>query len=201
LGGAYDPIDALRRIEQVSTGLDRALHRKPGGPRALARLERALLTARSATCAASDYVTTHRGAVDCDARTRLAEAERLLRGAENTDAPPVPAPSAALASAREADTLARQARQLAERDVRAYGTPYGEGLGTGGAVLGGILLDTHHRGGDGQGHPGDGGPASYGGPGTRGRGDGGKLFRPLQPRPSPPEAPGATGAESAPRTD
>ncbi|MFC3575836.1 hypothetical protein ACFOZ0_21650 [Streptomyces yaanensis] len=180
----YDPVDALRRIEQVAVGLDRALWREPpGGSHALGRLERALLTARCTVGAASDYVTTHRGAIGCEARTRLAEAERRLRDAENTDVPPVPSPADALTDAREADALARQARQLAERDVRAYGTPYGEGLWTGGAVLGGILLDASHRRAEGPGHPGDGGPASYGGPDTRGRRDGGELFRPRPARP------------------
>ena len=51
---------------------------------------------------------------------------------------------AALAEARRADSLAREAQALAERDVRAYGNPYGGGGGgaggTGGAVLGGIVL-------------------------------------------------------------
>ncbi|MEU6321853.1 TPM domain-containing protein [Streptomyces sp. NPDC047009] len=180
--GPRDPVGALRRIEQVALGLDRALHQVPGGSEALARLERALLVARGAVGATADYVTTHRGAVGCEARTRLAEAERRLRAAENTDAPPVPAPADALADAREADSLARQARQSAERDVRAHGTPYGEGDWAGGAVLGGILLDAPHRTADRPGHPGDGGPASYGGPGTRGRRDGGELFRPRPPQ-------------------
>ncbi|MEU1415594.1 TPM domain-containing protein [Streptomyces sp. NPDC005731] len=182
-----DPVDALRRIEQVATGLDRALHRVPDGSRALARLQRALLVARGSVRAASDQVTTHRGAVHCEARTCLAEAELRLRAAGNTGTPPVPSPADALADAREADTLARRARQLAERDVRAYGTPYAEGLWTGGAALGGILLDAPHRTADRPGHPGDGGPASYGGPGTRGRRDGGELFRPTPPQSPPPD--------------
>ncbi|MEU6364468.1 TPM domain-containing protein [Streptomyces sp. NPDC046931] len=181
--GALDPVGALRRVEEVAAGLDRASRRLPRGPRALDRLERALLVARSSVGAASDYVTTHRGAVGCEARTRLAEAERRLRAAERTDAPaPACAPAAALADAREADTFARQARQLAERDVRAYGTPYGEGSWTGGAVLGGILLGAPHPPGAPAGHPGDGGPAGYGGPGTRARRDGGELFRTERPR-------------------
>jgi hypothetical protein len=179
--GPYDPMGALRRIEQAAAGLDRALHRVPGASSALRRLERALLVARSTVDAAADHVTTHRGAVGWEARTRLAEAERRLRGARNTDTPPVPSPAEALADAREADALARQARQLAERDVRAYGTPYGEGLWTGGAVLGGILLAAPRRHGEPRGHPGDGGPASFGGPATRGRRDGGALFRPIAP--------------------
>ncbi|MCN9243027.1 TPM domain-containing protein [Streptomyces sp. RY43-2] len=179
--GWRDPVGALRRIEHVSTGLDRALARTPDGSRALARLERALLTARSTVAAAADHVTAYRGAVGVEARTRLAEAERRLREAENTERPPVPAPSAALADAREADTQARQARQLAERDVRTYGTPYGESLETGGAVLGGILLRAR---------PGrdTGGPASYGGPGTRGRRNCGELFH--TPRHPPGEGTG-----------
>ncbi|MGW3497030.1 TPM domain-containing protein [Streptomyces sp. NPDC001020] len=182
--GRCDPVGALRRIEQVSAELDRALRRTPGGSRALARLDRALLTARSTVTAAADQVTTHRGAVGSEARTLLAEAERRLREAENTDRPPVPAPAAALADAREADMLGRQARQLAERDVRAYGTPYGESLETGGAVLGGILLGAR----PGQ---GAGGPASYGGPGTRGRRNCGELFRTARP----------LSGEGPPRTD
>ncbi|MFJ5529882.1 TPM domain-containing protein [Streptomyces sp. NPDC093261] len=191
--GALDPLGALRRLEEVTAGLDRASQRRPEGARALDRLERALLVARSSVGAASDYVTTHRGAVGCEARTRLAEAERRLRAAERADTPvtasapasrpdpaatAAPAPAAALCEAQEADVFGRQARQLAERDVRAYGTPYGEGLWTGGAVLGGILLDAPRRPGAPAAHPGDGGPASYGGPDTRARRDGGVLFRP-----------------------
>ncbi|MEU6219572.1 TPM domain-containing protein [Streptomyces sp. NPDC047022] len=173
-----DPVGALRRIEGAGAGLDRALRRLPEGTRALGRLERALLVADGTVRATSDYVTTHRGAIGCEARTRLAEAGRRLREAGSTDAPP----AGALADAREADALARQARQLAERDVRAFGTPYGEGIWTGSAVLGGILLSAPHR-------PGEGGPAHYGGPATRGRGDGGDLFRPLEPDSAPSEGP------------
>ncbi|MDT0462844.1 TPM domain-containing protein [Streptomyces gibsoniae] len=173
--GVLDPAGALRRIEEVTAGLDRASQRRPEGAPALDRLDRALLVARGSVGAASDYVTTHRGAVGCEARTRLAEAERRLRAAERAGTPgsAAPAPAAALSDAREADAFGRRARQFAERDVRTYGTPYGEGLWTGGAVLGGILLDAPRR----PGAPGDGGPASYGGPATRARRGGADLFR------------------------
>ncbi|MGW2853096.1 hypothetical protein ACWDAZ_13965 [Streptomyces sp. NPDC001215] len=154
----------------MTAGLDRASQRRPEGASALDRLDRALLVARGSVGAASDYVTTHRGAVGCEARTWLAEAERRLHAAERAG---TPVSAVALSDAREADAFGRRARQLAERDVRTYGTPYGEGLWTGGAVLGGILLDAPHR----PGAPGDGGPASYGGPGTRARRGGGDLFR------------------------
>ncbi|MEV6735744.1 hypothetical protein AB0N14_01885 [Streptomyces sp. NPDC051104] len=189
--GPYDPVGALRRIEQVALGLDRALHRVARGSGAPGRLERAVLVARSTVGAAADHVTTHRGAVGWEARTRLAEAERRLRGAVNTAVPPVPAPADALADAREADAFAREARRLAERDVRTYGTPYGEGLWTGGAVFGGILLEARHGPG------GHGGPASFGGPATRGRRDGGELFRtaPAESRPW------LGNTDPAPRTD
>ncbi|WP_055696578.1 TPM domain-containing protein, partial [Streptomyces silaceus] len=146
--GPHDPIDALRRVEEADAALDEALagarEREVADRRSRALLSQALLTARSAVGAAADYVTTHRGAVGSEARTRLAEAQRHLAQAEagqEGDA------AAALAAAQQADSLARRAQQLAERDVRGYGNPYdglggggGRGGGMGGAVLGGIIL-------------------------------------------------------------
>ncbi|MGH4034662.1 TPM domain-containing protein, partial [Actinomycetota bacterium Odt1-20B] len=142
--GPYDPIDALRRVEEADAALDEALagarEREVTGGRARALLGQALLTARSAIGAAADYITTHRGAVGSQARTRLAEAQRHLARAEALPDDP----AAALADAQQADSLARQAQELAERDVRSYGNPYGGGAGRGGgmggAVLGGIIL-------------------------------------------------------------
>ncbi|MGW7046952.1 hypothetical protein ACWGDT_30530 [Streptomyces avermitilis] len=80
--GVYDPVGALRRIEQAHAGVDAARHHEPDDDEALARLDHSRLTARSATAATSDYVTTHRGAVGYEARTLLAEAVRRLRRAE-----------------------------------------------------------------------------------------------------------------------
>ncbi|MEU7577943.1 TPM domain-containing protein [Streptomyces sp. NPDC041068] len=199
--GPYDPIDALRRVEEADAALDEALagarEREVGDRRSRALLSQALLTARSAVGAATDYVTTHRGAVGSEARTRLAEAGRHLAQAEaaqDGDA------TAALAEAQQADSLARQAQQLAERDVRGYGNPYGglgggggRGGGMGGAVLGGIILGELFggggRGGGGYGGGGFGGgggyggggfgggsPGSFGGGETRGRRGGGGRF-------------------------
>ncbi|MCZ1001857.1 hypothetical protein O1M63_33540 [Streptomyces mirabilis] len=73
-------------------------------------LDHALLVARSVVALASDFVTTHRGAVGVEARTRLSEAERHLALAPRT-----------LVDVRCADGLALEAQQLAERDVRACG--------------------------------------------------------------------------------
>ncbi|MEV8318287.1 TPM domain-containing protein [Streptomyces sp. NPDC059900] len=183
--GPHDPIDALRRVEEADTVLDESLagarEGEAGRQRAVALLGQALLTARSAVGAAADFIGTHRGGVGSEARTRLAEAQRHLSGAEaakDADA------TAALARAQQADALARQAQQLAERDVRGYGNPYGgggRGGGMGGAVLGGIILGELFGGrgrgpGGGGGGFGGGGPGSFGGGGTRGRMGGGGRF-------------------------
>ncbi|GGR69066.1 membrane protein [Streptomyces aureoverticillatus] len=200
--GPYDPIDALRRVEEADAALDAALsgarERESAEERARSLLGQALFTARSAVAAATDHVTTHRGAVGSESRTRLAEAQRHLARAEQLagagangatgagGAGEADRPSAALAEAQRADSLAREAQALAERDVRAYGNPGGgRGGGTGGAVLGGIVLGQIlggvGRGGFGGGSGGGGlggggGPGSFGGGGTRGRRGGGGRF-------------------------
>lgn len=194
--GPYDPIDALRRVEEADAALDAALagvrEREAGDRRARSLLDGAVLTARSAIAAAADFITTNRGAVGSQARTRLAEAQRRLErsrelaGSKN--------PQGALAEAQQADSLAGQARSLAEQDVRAYGNrngpggARGTGGGVGGAVLGGIILGgllgggggrgggVHGGGFGGGGHGGAAGPGSFGGGGTRGRRGGGGRF-------------------------
>ncbi|MFG2649081.1 TPM domain-containing protein [Streptomyces sp. NPDC048436] len=192
--GPYDPIDALRRVEEADTVLDASLkgarEREVTNQRAVALLGQALLTARSAVGAAADFIGTHRAAVGSEARTRLAEAQRHLSEAEaaqETDA------ATALSQAQQGDAQARQARQLAELDVRGYGNPYGgggggggRGGGMGGAVLGGIILGElvggvgrgagGGGGGFGGGGFGGGSPGSFGGGGTRGRMGGGGRF-------------------------
>ncbi|MGW6098488.1 TPM domain-containing protein [Streptomyces sp. NPDC055157] len=193
--GRYDPIDALRRVEEADAALDEALtgarEREQGDRRARSLLDQAMLTTRSAIAAAADYITTNRGAVGSQARTRLAEAQRRLERARElagTDDP-----QGALAEAHQAGSLAGQARSLAEEDVRAYGNRNGPGGvqggggGVGGAVLGGIILGGLLGGGGGGrgygggfgggfGGGGGGGPGSFGGGGTRGRRGGGGRF-------------------------
>ncbi|MFC4886262.1 TPM domain-containing protein [Streptomyces beijiangensis] len=189
--GPYDPIDALRRVEESDAALDEALagarEREAGTRRAVALLDQATLAATSSVGAAADYITTNRGAVGSQARTRLAEAQRRLEkatGLAGTDA------QAALAEVQQADALARQAQQLAEQDVRGYGGGGmggfggggGGGGGMGGAVLGGIILGGLLGGGGGGrgggfgGGFGGGGPGSFGGGGTGGRMGGGGRF-------------------------
>ncbi len=199
--GRYDPIDVLRRVEEADAALDEALEgvreRESGTRRARVLLDQVMLTARSAIGAASDYITTHRGAVGSEARTRLAEARRRWEKARSlADADD---PQTALVEAQQADALARRAQDLAEQDVRTYGNPNGlggvtgvggsGGGGLGGAVLGGIVLGGLFGGGRGGGHGGSGGggggfggggfgggPGSFGGSGTRGRLGGGGRF-------------------------
>ncbi|MFJ4411322.1 TPM domain-containing protein [Streptomyces sp. NPDC088910] len=189
--GRYDPIAGLRRVEEADAALDEALagarEREVSEQRARGLLDQALLGARSEVAAARDMVTTNRGAVGSQARTRLTEAERRLQQAEalaGSDA------AGALAHAQEADRLARQAQDAARRDVGGYGGGFGgpggrrSGGGMGGAVLGGIILGEILGGGRGRGGGGFGGgfggggsgPGSFGGGQTRGRMGGGGRF-------------------------
>ncbi|MFE7479737.1 TPM domain-containing protein [Streptomyces sp. NPDC057552] len=166
--GPYDPVDALRRVEEADAALDEALagarEREEGGRRARSLLDQAMLTARSAIGAAADYITTHRGAVGAPARTRLAEAQRRWERAGELAAADA---QGALAEAQQADALARQALELAAQDVRDFQGPGGPGGfggpggtrgggGMGGAVLGGIILGGLFGGGGGRGGYGGG---------------------------------------------
>ncbi len=139
-GGPYDPLDGLRRITRA---VEREAGVRPGVLETAA-----LLVARSSVAGAEEFVTVHRGAVGARARARLAEAVREL-GAGNPGL---------------ADAVAGEARELAGRDVGAWGTPHlgaeVDSAGLAGAVLGGILLAEDPDGGP---------PAAYGGPRTRSR--------------------------------
>ncbi len=154
IAGPYDPLDLLRRIVR---GVGPVVAGRAGVFPAAA-----LVCARSAVADADDVVATHRAAVGSEARTRLAEARRLLTAP--APAPTGRSPRRELADLLAADTLAQQARELAEQDVRVHGHPVdgpGEDVnGLAGAVLGGVLLG---------GEPGGGPPTSFGGPHTRGR--------------------------------
>ncbi|WNI17518.1 TPM domain-containing protein [Actinacidiphila sp. ITFR-21] len=152
-----------------------------GGRLVRESLEQSLPAARGQVAAARDVVTTHRGAIGSQARTRLAEAERRLRLAESAAAEDA---GDALEHAGEADRLARDAQELAGQDLGGYGDSGGFGTGPagdggggmGGAVLGGILLGGVLDGADGGRDYGGPGPGSFGGGRTRGRMGGGGGF-------------------------
>lgn len=181
---SLDPLAALRRLEAARAELDQALagvrDAAQRAERARATLDQAMLTAQAGISAAGDFITTRRGAVGTEARTRLAEARRhleLATGLQGDD------PVTALAHAQQAATLAELANQAARADVSGWGSQVGapagggDGLGgvgaLGGAVLGGILLEAALGGGARRRGPGRswGGrvPAGFGGTRSRAR--------------------------------
>jgi hypothetical protein len=196
-GAGGDPLAALRRLDEAGTALDGALadaqEAREAGERAAAQLDRTLLAARSGIAAAADFISTRRGAVGSDARTRLAEAQRRLDTAVGLARS---APVDALREAQQADALAQDALRLARDDVQRWSPPSGgggsSGIDLGSLVLGGILLGGRGGGfggggfggggfgGGGGGHRGGRGggfsPGSFGGSGTRGRRGGGGRF-------------------------
>jgi hypothetical protein len=197
------PLELKARLDGVNAEIDQAVQgardAQVAAERARAQLDRTLLSARSQVQAAEDYLVARRGAIGSEARTRLAEAGRLLVESQSlagTD------PARALASAQRAEQLAGQAMSLAQEDVGGFGGSYGgygpprsAGGGGGdlfGAVLGGILINSVLGGGGGGGggmFGGGGGgfgggfggggrrsPGSFGGSATRSRrGSGGRF--------------------------
>lgn len=123
-----DPLTALRLIDEADDALDRGLAGERDAQaqlkRATAALEQTLLTARSAVGAADDFITTRRGAVGSEARTRLAEARRHLAQAQaGGDL------AAAIGEAQAADSMAQQALRLAQSDVQRWSGPSGGATG------------------------------------------------------------------------
>ena len=79
-------------------------------------LTAALTSAQAKVTAASDFISTRRGAIGSTARTRLAEAQRLLQSATETAQSD---PTASTDAARRAGSLADQALMAAQGDVAA----------------------------------------------------------------------------------
>ncbi|WP_327113948.1 TPM domain-containing protein [Nocardia sp. NBC_01730] len=143
-----DPLDAFHDAVTADSDLDRALaaatDRKLAAEDLRRRLDRALTDAGARVDAASNYVTTRRGGVDAEARTRLSEAQRNLDEAQRLRASD---PAQALTHAQAAATLGGRAMQAAQASVRAWEssrTPSGGAQA--GAVLGGILIEGLLRG-------------------------------------------------------
>ncbi|KZE90114.1 hypothetical protein AVP42_03065 [Agromyces sp. NDB4Y10] len=200
------PLDLAARVDRVNAEIDRAVKgardAQVQAERTRAELDRALLAARSQVQAAEDYLVARRGAIGSEARTRLAEAGRLVVEAQSLAASD---PPRALASAQRAEQLASSAMSLAQQDVSGFGggmpgggmfgqPARGGGGDMFGAVLGGILINSMMGGGGGGGMFGGGGgggrsrggfgggfgggrsPGSFGGSATRARrGSGGRF--------------------------
>jgi hypothetical protein len=188
--GRYDPLATRRALEESDSALEATLAparaEQQRRARAATLLTSATEAARASIQAADDFIVTRRGAVGAEARTRLAQAQRLLATATS-----LPDPEAALAQVQQADHLADQALALAQQDESRYrdaAQRTGSAGGLSDIVLGGILLDSMMRGGRrGGGFPGMGRPSgglgggrpvpgSFGGGGTRARRSGGGRF-------------------------
>lgn len=147
-GDRADPLAALRQLEEADIALEQALavarDAQTQNRRAAAALDQAVMTAQSTIAAAADFVSTRRGAVGPEARTRLAEAQRHLDvalGLGRDD------PATALREAHQATTLAQSALDRAQDDVSGWGGGYGGGPGGFGGGYGGGYGPGYRRGG------------------------------------------------------
>ncbi|RVW10988.1 TPM domain-containing protein [Prescottella agglutinans] len=191
-----DPLGSFSKVVEADAKLDAVLaeaqEARQQADRARARLNQDLTAAQSQVTAAADFISTRRGAVGAEARTRLSEAQRHLQAAQQlADSDP----SQALQHAQAATQLGSRALWAAQADVNRYqddqrppsGGVSGRGGNAAGAILGGILIDSMLRGGMGRGGSWGGrgsggwggpGPGSFGGPSSSdriGRGGGGRF--------------------------
>lgn len=178
-GGTGDPLAALRGLTSAEAALDASLapmrEREEQARRALVLLDQTLGRLDSAISAATDFINTRRGVVGPEARTRLAEGQRLRDEAlaqRATD------PVSALPVAQQAQQYVDDAIRAARQDVDNNQPPWGGGpmgggrSNVGGMVLGGLILGSILRGGGGGGG-GWGGGGGFGGGGFGGGGGGG----------------------------
>lgn len=157
-GGKTDPFASLTNLREANLALDTAVAKaRERAARPLPTIEavrHAVDDADRQISVARNVISGHRGWIGADARTRLAEAERL-----RVDIDPLIADEdtreEALALARRTALLASEALQLAQRDIdssrpqQQQGGWGGGGRGgdnimggiIGGAILGGLLGD------------------------------------------------------------
>ncbi|MBT2517681.1 hypothetical protein J7E29_09575 [Streptomyces sp. ISL-90] len=156
-----DPFAQLNRLREANAGLDAAIAAareraaRPIPP--LEHVHHAIDDADRQLAVARDVIAGHRGWIGADARTRLAESERIRidldrylgRSAATVSVIDEDHREQAMAMARRVAYLAGEALQLARRDIDAsrpqdpaqWGGPgYGGGRrGGGGDMMGGIL--------------------------------------------------------------
>jgi ABC-type transporter Mla subunit MlaD len=150
-----DPLGELETLRDANSALDavtaEARGRQEQLDHARAALGPAIDDAERQVGVARDFLSGYRGPIGPDARTRLAESERLLETFESA-----PDAVAALAQVRRAASLAAHAVTLGQRDIEAhqqqqyqqyqqqnrqgYGGYGGYGRGGGGGdILGGVV--------------------------------------------------------------
>ncbi|WP_211373972.1 TPM domain-containing protein [Cellulomonas fimi] len=182
-GPGSDPLQIVRDLRDAEAALDKALEpartQAEHAERARRQLTEALAAVGSRVRAVGDYIETRRGAVGPEARTRLAEAQRLLDHAHRLVRSD---PVQGLEAVRRAEQLAAQAQGIAQQDVEEFernrfggphgGGGFGGGSNAGSLILGGILIDSILRGGGGGGFGGGWGGGGGGGGGFGGGGGG-----------------------------
>ncbi|WP_277621585.1 TPM domain-containing protein [Clavibacter michiganensis] len=180
-GRLADPLTSVTLLQEAEARLDEALapvrEQQEQVQRAIGYLPRALSTAESQVATARDFISTRRGGVGEEARTRLAHAQRALDDAHEA-APRDPV--RAVAAAQAATSYSAQAIEAAQRDLDQGGGYGGYGGGMmggrgggdafGGAIMGGIIGGLLSGGGGGGWGGGGGGGFSGGGFGGGGGG-------------------------------
>ncbi|GAB2510335.1 TPM domain-containing protein [Nocardia heshunensis] len=172
--GTGNPLGVFRQAVAADSALEQAIaaatQRKHTAEDLRRRLDQVLTAARSQINAAADFISTRRGGVDAEPRTRLAEAQRSLEQAEQLSTTD---PAQALPQAQRAAELGARAlhtAQAAVRDWQAQQQRLTSSNSQSGAILGGILIDgmlrgmgNQYRGGGGSSGGGSYGPGSFGG--------------------------------------
>ncbi|QYH36588.1 TPM domain-containing protein [Salinibacterium sp. M195] len=140
-----DPVASLSNLGEANAALERVFvgvrDQQAAVAQAATQLSAALAGAQSRIVTTAQFITTRRGGVGAEARTRVSEADRQVKQALALQASD---PVTALTHARQADQLAASAYQLAQRDVSQFSTSSGgsgvSGSGTSGSdLLGGLI--------------------------------------------------------------
>lgn len=182
--GPANPLGTFHAAVAADTLLDKAIatatDRKLAAEDLARRLDQAITAAQGQINAASDFISTRRGGVDAEPRTRLAEAQRSLEQAQQLTSSD---PTQAIQFAQRAVELGARALQTAQAAVRDWQARQPSSNSQTGAVLSGILIDgmlrgmggSYRGGGGGFGGGGGGGSSSYG-PGSFGGSNGSRRI-------------------------
>ncbi|MFI5505349.1 TPM domain-containing protein [Corynebacterium kutscheri] len=174
-----DPLGVWRRLTAIDSELDdmleelRSTHRD--NQRRMQLLSQQIATAESTVQGAESFISTRGQVIGASARTKLADAKRLLSQAiALRDSDPIQA----MSLARQAYNAAVMAQREAEKDVDRYNRQQTQRqtMNTGSIIAGMVIneaLNSHRRGGYGYRGGFGGGGFGGGGGGFRGGGFGG----------------------------